>query len=286
MRWLIIGASGQLGQELLCYLDALPHTAVVGADLPECDVRRPETLEAILFAARPEVVVNLAAFHEVDRCEDEPEAAFAVNAVGALNVARAAKAVGAKLIHLSSDYVFSGEGRHTPYTEDEQPAPQSVYAASKYAAETLLAAYAPQAAIIRTCGLYGGFTPRAKPHNIVQALLKAAKEGRALRVVDDQICTPTWTRPLAEAIWQVAQTDLCGPIHATCGGGCSWYAFAAKLFELAGINATLSAVSSADYAAKAPRPRYSVLDNSRLRHSGHDPFPSWEEALAEYLHMH
>lgn len=285
MRWLIIGARGQLGQELLSYLDALPHTTVVGTDLPECDVRLPTVLGPVIYAVKPEIVVNLAAFHEVDRCESDAESAFAVNAVGALNVARAAQAVEAKLIHLSTDYVFSGEGRDTPYHESDHPGPRSIYAASKFAGETLIATYAPQAAVIRSCGLYGGFTPRAKPNNIVQALLLAAREGKPLRVVDDQICTPTWTRPLAEAIWLAADRDLCGPVHASCRGACSWHAFAEKLFELAGVKADLKAVSSAEYGAKAKRPAYSVLDNAALRESGHDPFPTWEEALAEYLRM-
>ncbi len=280
----IIGARGQLGSDLS--ERAAEHGfTVLSLGRPEGDVTDPKALARIFEARRPEAVVNTAAFHVVDRCESESAEAFAVNALGARNAARAAKAVGARFLHLSTDYVFHGDAaRQTPFTENDRPAPASVYAASKLAGEHLLLAAFPEALVVRTCGLYGLHPPRAKGDNFPQLMIRLAKSGKPLRVVADQICTPTFTRHLAEAVFTLLDSPLRGVVHVTDRGACSWYEFARTVLDLAGIEADLAPVTAEEYGAAAPRPPYSVLENKRLAElCSADPMPRWPDALEEYL---
>ncbi|RJO63448.1 MAG: dTDP-4-dehydrorhamnose reductase [Myxococcales bacterium] len=279
---LIVGANGQLGRDLLAAA-ARRGLEAAGRDLPELDVSDPQALRQAMEDLRPWAVVNCAAFHEVDRCESELDAAFRVNALGALQAARAAKAAGAKFVHLSTDYVFDGIDRRTPYFETDEPAPRSVYAKSKRAGELLALSAYSAAVVVRSCGLYGVHPPAGKPYNFPQIMLKLAREEKPIRVVDDQICTPTWTQPLAETILNVLDSPLAGIVHATAQGQCSWCEFAQAIFALAGVEADVKPISSADYGAAAPRPAYSVLENARLKAAGLDALAPWRTMLAAYL---
>ena len=282
---LLIGSEGQLGSDLLRVANDFPDLEIHPFDLPELDVTKADRVNEIINRVHPDWIVNLAAFHEVERCEVEFTRAFDVNAQGAQNVARAAANNNAKVVFLSTDYVFSGLDRNFPYTEDDQPGPKSIYAASKLAGEKLTLNLAPGSLVVRSCGLYGETPPKAKATNFVTGILSRARKKDPLRVVSDQICTPTWTRPLAQTALAclVSPTPLSGVIHATCQGQCSWHEFATAILDEAEIKADVAAISSEQFGAKVKRPPYSVLDNTRLRQAGLDRLPPWREALKDYM---
>jgi dTDP-4-dehydrorhamnose reductase len=220
----------------------------------------------------------------VDGCEDEPERAFAVNAMAVRDLAIAAKGSGAVLVHFSTDYVFDGRQRR-PYRETDPPGPLSVYAASKLAGEYFVRATLERYFLIRTCGLYGIAGSRDKGGNFVETMLRLAREGRDIRVVGDQVLTPTSARELARKVRQLVETGQYGLYHITNNGECSWYQFAQAIFELAGLNPRLLETTSAAYGARANRPAYSVLDNANLYRLGLDDLRPWHEALKEYLEV-
>jgi dTDP-4-dehydrorhamnose reductase len=218
----------------------------------------------------------------VDDCESQPERAFAVNCFAAWSLALFSKEFGATLVHFSTDYVFGGEKRR-PYVESDLPRPLNVYGASKLAGEYLLAAMLPQHFVIRSCGLYGLGGSKPKGGNFVETMLRKAQSGETLRVVDDQVLTPTHTPELARKVAELVRTRHYGLYHITCQGECSWYEFAKKFLELAGLKPDLRRVASAEFHTPAPRPAYSVLDNARLQSLGMDDVKHWEEALQDYI---
>lgn len=280
MRIAIIGASGQLGQEFF-KLQTGHEFILLTHD--QVEVRELASVQAGLRGCRPEVVLNLASYNRVDASEDEPAAAFAVNALGALHVARAAWEAGAAVVYVSTDYVFGGEpGRRTPYRESDPPAPLNVYGASKLAGEYLVRLSHPRHLIIRTSGLYGVATSH-KGWTFPELMLRKAKSGEPLRVVTDQVLTPTYTFDLARLILAVLEKGVAGTYHLTSAGECSWYEFARATLELAGIHAELQPISSAELGARARRPAYSVLASERLAALGLSPLRSWREALLAYL---
>ena len=283
MKVLLIGSKGQLGTEISLLAETDPAVDLAGLDYPEVDVCDAAFLRRILDEHRPRAVINTAAFHQVDRCEKEVRRSFEVNAFGALNIARETARIKARLIHFSTDYVFHDNPAKTPFTEDDPPDPRSVYAVSKRSGELLIAAYHPDAVVVRTCGLYGAALPAGKQPNFVQTMLRLARSGKRIRVVDDQVCTPTWTRPLAKVVLNLLGAPITGVVHATCQGACSWFEFARAIFELEGIDADLHPVPSGEYPTPACRPPYSVLDNAGLREAGLDMLPHWREALEGYL---
>lgn len=279
MRTLLIGADGQLGRELRqafndCDLIPLIHA--------EFELTNPAQVKDVLFTHRPRLILNTAAYHRVDECEDYPERAFAVNAIAVRNLAIAAKEIGATLVHFSTDYVFDGRQR-SPYREGDRPGPLSVYAGSKLAGEYFIQAILEQYYLVRTCGLYGLAGSRSKAGNFVETILRLAAEGREIRVVGDQIVTPTSAKDLAHKVRRLVETDAYGLYHITNNGECAWYQFALAVFELSGVRANLLETTSASYGAKATRPAYSVLDNANLRSLGLDDLRHWRDALADYL---
>ncbi len=282
-KTIVIGAKGQLGSDIMRAAQDHQEQRVGGVDFPQIDVRDAHGIDTLLNDERPDTVINLAAYHDVDRCEETPEDAFAVNTIAAYKLARSCELNGTRLIHFSTDYVFHETPEAEPLNETARPNPQSVYAASKYAGENLIRAYCENSVIIRTCGLYGQTPPNGKAYNFPLIMLKMAREGRPIKVVADQICTPTWTQPLAQLVLELAVHDLTGIVHATCQGQCSWYSFTQALFELAGLQADLTPVTTREYGSVAVRPPYSVLDNARLRAAGLDRLPHWRDALAGYL---
>jgi dTDP-4-dehydrorhamnose reductase len=248
----------------------------------DLEVTDRDQITETLGRYRPALVLNTAAYHRVDECEDFPARAFAVNAVAVRDLAVAAKAIGAVLVHFSTDYVFDGRQRH-PYRETDAPGPLSVYAASKLAGEYLVRATLERHVVIRTCGLYGVVGRHTKTGNFVETMLRLAAEGREIRVVGDQILTPTSAKELASKVRQLVEMGVTGLYHITNSGACSWYEFATAIFELAGIRPNLSETTSAAYGARAVRPSYSVLERANLSRLGLDDLRPWHEALKTYL---
>src|SRR5262249_14488342 len=227
----------------------------------QADLTRPDTLRAALDEARPDVVVNCAAYNYVDRAESEPEAAFAVNALGVRSLAILARQRDWDLVHYSTDHVFGRDGsRSAPWAEADVPGPVSAYGLSKLSGEDAVRAYCPKHVVIRTCGLYGLGGQGGKGTNFVETMLRLAGQGRTLRVVADQVCTPTSCADLARTTVDLLAVGRHGLFHLTNAGACSWREFADAVFDLAGIRADLTAITSAAHAAPARRPAYSVLD--------------------------
>lgn len=298
---LVVAGAGQLGtalERLLRELQAAGDVAGNGhgpdarawrdydvrlLDRETLDLGVPGSATAALADLRPAIIVNAAAYTRVDDAEREAAQAFAVNAIGVAELARLASGWGAKLVQISTDYVFSGEGRSTPYAEDDLPAPRSVYGASKLAGEHLALAYAPSALVVRTSGVYGhpGASGRGK-RSFVEAILAQARDGRELRVVDDQVSSPTYARDLASAILQLVERKAERIVHVTSAGSCSWYQFAAAILGVSGLQAPLDGVPSAARPALAGRPPYSVLGHGALERYG-VTMPHWRDALVRYL---
>jgi dTDP-4-dehydrorhamnose reductase len=233
------------------------------------------------------VVVNCAAYNFVDRAEQELDSAFAVNAWAVRSLGQWCGQHDRVLVHFSTDHVFGLDAtRNTPWLESDPPGPVSVYGLSKLTGEYFARALCPRHLVIRTCGLYGHHGSGGKGTNFVETMLRVAGQGRPLRVVADQMCTPSATREVARSsvalLEALLSTRTAGVFHLTNEGQCSWYEFAAAIFELAGLPADLTPISSAAYGAAARRPAYSVLANTAARRLGVALFP-WREALAGYL---
>ena len=279
MTTVLIGADGQLGGELRQTFSDDDLVLLTHGDFELAD---PAQVRDALRKYQPGLILNTAAYHRVDECEDFPERAFGVNAVAIRDLAIAAKAIGAALVHFSTDYVFDGRKR-TPYREVDPPGPLSVYAASKLAGEYFVRATLPQHFVIRTCGLYGLAGSRSKGGNFVETMLRLAADEREILVLGDQIVTPTSARELARKVRQLVRTGAYGLYHITNNGECSWYQFALTIFEMAGLHPRLQETTSVAFGAPAMRPAYSVLDNTNLRLLDLDDMRDWRDALADYL---
>jgi dTDP-4-dehydrorhamnose reductase len=280
MKIVLTGARGQLATDLSARL-ALRHE-VVGLSHEELDIGDGAAVHAALNRERPEVLINTAAFHRVDDCEQEVERSFQVNAVAVLGLARWCAARQATLVHFSTDYVFSGRER-TPRAETDLPGPLSVYAASKLAGEYLARQACERHVIVRTCGLYGHAGSRGKGGNFVEKMLALAAAGKPIHVVDDQELTPSYTADVAATVVELIETARYGLYHVTNAGSCTWYGFARKIFALSGMTVDLQPTSSKQFSAPARRPAYSVLRHAALEEMGHDDLPRWEEALRRYV---
>ena len=279
MRIAVIGADGQLGSDLV---RTLARDEVIPLYYPEFDVTRPERVRSILRGLRPDTVINTAAFHRVDECEDDPEMSFRVNSIAVRDLARLAADLGFVLVHFSTDYVFDGR-KKAPYTEADPPNPLNVYAVSKLAGEYFLRALTEKHFLIRSCGLFGEASSREKGYNFVDKMIALAEEGEPLRVVDDQWVSPTSAAELAERTSELLRTDHYGLYHLTSEGQCTWFQFAQEIFSLLGRRPHLEPVDSKTFGAKARRPLYSVLKNKRAKETGLRDFSSWNDALRAYL---
>jgi dTDP-4-dehydrorhamnose reductase len=280
MKAVVIGASGQLGADL-CRVLSTQEVSVVPLTHKDLDVTDAAQVEKTLSSIRPDVVISTAAFHKVEQCEKEPVPSFAVNAIGPWNLALACRRNNAALVHFSTDYVFDGKHRR-PYTEQDLPAPVSVYGTSKLAGECLIPFNCARHFTIRTCGLYGVAGSAGKGGNFVETMLKKAAEGAPIRVVNDQTLTPTFTGDLAEAVAQLIRTDAYGLYHISAEGECSWFEFARKIFELEELSVDLMPVSTAEFYSPVQRPAYSVLSKQKLSGLGLS-MPKWDDGLARYL---
>jgi dTDP-4-dehydrorhamnose reductase len=280
MRTVVLGAPGQLGRDLVPRLSG----EVIPLGRADVDLADAPALRARLTALRPDVVVNCAAYNFVDKAESEPTAAFAVNAWAGRELAAVCRDLDSTLAHISTDYVFGLDtSRTTPLTEADPPGPVSVYGLSKLAGEYLVRSTCPKHFVIRTCGLYGVWGTGGKGGNFVETMLRVAGQGKPLRVVNDQRCTPSFTADVAAATAQLIQTGAFGVYHVTTAGDCTWYEFAREIFRAANVRADVTPITSAEFGAAARRPAYSVLSNERLRAAGLAPPRHWTEALAAYL---
>jgi len=282
MKALLIGHLGQLGTDLR---KMFAENDLVLADREQVLVQNFEQVDALVTGVRPELILNCSAFHRVDDCEEPPGlgAAFDVNVFGVRNLALAAAKVDAALVHFSTDYVFDGPQRH-PYVESDTPCPKCAYGVSKAAGELMLQSLWSKHFIFRVSGLYGYAGSREKRTNFVEMMIGLARQGKPIRVVNDQVLTPTSTMDVAAAIVRVTSTGAYGLYHLTNGGGCSWYEFATAIFEYLGQSVNVTPVSSGAFPTRARRPAYSVLDNFRLRQTGLPDLPHWRDALARYIY--
>jgi dTDP-4-dehydrorhamnose reductase len=274
MRLLVTGAAGMLGRDVASAATVAGHelTALGHAEL---DIGDAGAVEAAVSQARPHAVVNCAAWTDVDGAEKRTREAFAVNGPGAGNVARAAAGAGAWIVHVSTDYVFSGEKR-SPYLESDPTDPRSQYGASKLAGELAVAQAAPAAhTIVRSSWLFGTAGPC-----FPATILRAGAERDQLTVVDDQVGCPTFTGHLAPALLALAQDPIAGLVHVAGGGQCSWYDFSREIVRLAGLGCEVLPGTTADLGRPAPRPAYSVLGTE---HDGTPRLPDWHEGLEAFL---
>ena len=281
MRVAVIGANGQSGADICNELERSGRT-VLPLTHEQVELTDSVSVSSALSDRRPDVVVNAAAMHHVDRCEESPEEAFAVNAIGSRNLACWSRDANIPLLHISTDYVFDGEKR-SPYEEGDLPQPLNVYGNSKLAGELFVRSIAEKSFVLRTSGLYGKEICRQKGPNFVDTMLRLARERGRLRVVDSEVLTPTSTRELARQINRLIDTDAWGLYHATAAGACSWYVFTREILELAGCDAKLEIAAPDEFPAKVPRPSYSVLQNRALADAGLDIFRPWQDGLREYL---
>ncbi|HEY93265.1 MAG TPA: dTDP-4-dehydrorhamnose reductase [Dehalococcoidia bacterium] len=282
MKVLVIGANGQLGTDLCRALHDLEVIPLTHDDIEITDI---ESIKEVFNKHEPDTVINTAAYVRVDDCETDEEKAFLVNAIGARNIAVVTQELGAKLVHISTDYIFGGESdsHTTPYTEFDTPVPLNIYGKSKLAGEDFVRHLCQRHFIIRTSGLFGVAGSSGKGGNFVETMLRLGRERDELRVVSDQVFSPTYTKDLARKIAQLINTEYYGIFHITNKDTCSWYEFTKEILSLAGLKTPVVPITSDQYPQKARRPRFSVLDNYRLRLLGMDDMRSWREALKDYM---
>ena len=276
MKVAVIGAQGQLGQDLMKVLGS----AAVGLTHQQVDVVDGVGVVQALQAIRPDWVLNTAAFHRVDDCEASPARALDVNATGAFNVARACALVGARGVFFSTDYVYGGTARRPgqPFVEADPPSPVNVYGVSKVAGEQLVLQAGEQMLVVRSAGLYGQATSR-KGWTFPELMLHLGSTQEVVRVVDDQVLSPTCTQDLAIAVKALVDDDASGLVHVANTGECSWYEFARATFDLTSHGARLEPQNTAAAGRRARRPPYSALTSARVA----APLRHWREALADYL---
>jgi len=282
MKTAIIGANGQLGSDLYTTFKengdqtiALTHNDI--------EISNLDMVDSVMNNIMPDIVFNTAAMHNIEMCEENPRKSFFVNSVGAKNLAQVSNDVGYTLIHISTDYVFDGI-KKAPYIETDCPNPLNVYGNTKLSGELFISNVANKYFIMRVSGLYGVNPCRAKKgSNFVKLMLKLASERDEVRVVDDEILTPTYTHDIARQALLLSRSNDYGIYHVTAKGSCSWYEFASKVFELTNTSVTISIADPGEFATKVHRPKYSVLKNQALHLAGIDIMPCWVDGLQRYL---
>ena len=288
MKLLITGSNGQLGSEVKKILkskrtelgpipDIFLSACIDCVDVEELDITNKEAVLVYVKKSEPNIIINCAAYTNVDDCEDNINSAFLVNAIGARNMAIVAEKVNAKLVHISTDYVFAGDG-NKPYQEFDIPNPKSIYGASKNMGEQYVRDFCTRYYIVRTAWLYGYVGK-----NFVKTIMKVGHDTGSLKVVNDQVGNPTNAVDLAHHILKIAAKEEYGIYHCTGIGECTWFDFASKIIEYAGIKANISPCTTDEYQRTAMRPAYSALDNTMLRCTIGDEMRTWQEALKCFI---
>jgi len=280
MRISIFGATGQVGSE---FVKHFPSENLLLSDEKTIDVCIPDQIEKAFESKDFDVVVNLAAFHNTNGCEENQAQAYALNATGAYNVAKAAARYNRKVVFFSSDYVFGqNENRRTPYLEHDAVGPLNVYGASKVAGEMMVRALCPNHLIVRTSSLFGVTTSK-KGWTFPEMIVNRARDRQQLKVVTDQIMSPTYTYDLIAALRELLDRDATGTVHLCNGGECSWHEFAVRTLDLLGIDYPISECTSDEFPSPSRRPAYSAMNSVRAEQFGVAPLRHWSEALAAYL---
>ncbi len=275
-KLLITGGNGQLGRAINNLYAGNDEIECINTDVGELDITKLEDVIEFVDKCRPYAIINCAAHTAVDLCEDQEELAYKINAIGPRNLSIAAEKNGAKILHISTDYVFAGDATE-PYKEFDIPNPQGVYGASKLAGENFVKEFSTRYFIIRTAWLYGD------GKNFVKTMLRLAEDRDEIGVVYDQVGSPTSTFELAKAMDSLLFTENYGTFHGTCEGVCSWADFAEEIFKIAGKNVKVNRLTSDEYPAKAKRPAYSVLENYMFKITNGFMFADWHDALKEYM---
>lgn len=283
MKIAVVGADGQLGTDI-CKAVAKTNHELIRLTIADIDVSQSASVSRVLEKQTPQLVINTAAFHNVEKCEEETARAFEVNALGPRNLAKVCNQIDAALMHISTDYVFDGK-KGAPYIETDSPMPLNVYANSKLSGEYFVGATARKYYILRVCGIYGKSPCLGKGGmNFVELMLKLSREREEVRVVDDEILTPTSTVEIANQIVKMIDANAqYGLYHATAEGSCSWYEFAAEIFNITRPNIKFNKAAPGEFAVKVNRPSYSVLENKFLKDQGINIMRHWKEGLGEYL---
>ncbi len=282
MKVLITGANGQLGHDLVKALGNFQLIPLTHADIEISDMA---SVKENFNKHKPDAVINTAAYVRVDDCETHQDEAYLVNAIGARNVAVACQEIGAKLVQIGTDYVFGGDREHegTPYNEFDDTSPLSVYGKSKLAGERFVQHLCSKYFVVRVSGLFGTAGSSGKGGNFIETMIRLGKERPEIRVVSDQVFSPSYAVDVARIIRKLITTDYYGIFHCTNHGSCSWYEFTREIFRLTGLKTPAVPITSAEYPQKAKRPPYSVLDNYHLRLLKMDDVQTWQEALKAYM---
>lgn len=277
MRKIIVtGCNGQLGRAINLELKNNSDVELVNTDVAELDITSIDKVMELVREVKPYAIINCAAHTGVDACEEEWDKAYRINAIGPRNLSIAATEARAKMIHISTDYIFDGKADR-PYTEFDKPNPQGAYGATKLAGENMVKDFADRYFIFRTAWLYGD------GKNFVKTMLRLSETNDKVRVVGDQVGSPTSAKELAAVIAYLLFTENYGIFHATCEGSCSWAQFSEEIFRLAGKNTKVEAITTEEFGAKAPRPAYSILENYMLKLTSDYRFADWHDALAIYM---
>ncbi len=276
MRVLVTGVKGQLGYDVVNELKKRGHEAV-GVDIEEMDITDEESVNRVIREAAPDAVIHCAAYTAVDAAEDNVELCRAVNARGTGNIARVCKALNIRMMYISTDYVFNGQGTR-PWEPDDQREPLNIYGLTKYEGELEVEENLEKYFIVRIAWVFG-----VNGKNFIKTMLNLGKTRDKLSVVADQIGSPTYTFDLARLLVDMIETEKYGRYHATNEGLCSWYDFACEIFKQAGMNVTVEPVTSDQFPVKAKRPMNSRISKDKLIENGFQPLPSWQDALRRYL---
>lgn len=273
---IVTGCNGQLGRAINHELMGKHDIEFVNTDVAELDITNIDQVMELAREVKPYAIINCAAHTGVDACEDEWDKAYRINALGPRNLSIAASETGAKMVHISTDYIFDGQA-DKPYIEFDRPNPQGAYGTTKLAGEKMVKDFADRYFILRTAWLYG------EGKNFVKTMLRLSESNDKVKVVGDQVGSPTSAKELAAAIAQLLFTENYGLFHATCEGSCSWAQFAEEIFRLAGKATKVEAITTEEFGAKAPRPAYSILENYMFKLTTDYMFADWHDALTVYM---
>ena len=276
MKALVTGAAGQLGHDVMDELKKRGHEGI-GVDVQEMDVTDAEKVRQVITAADVDAVIHCAAYTAVDAAEDNAELCRKINADGTEHIARVCRDMDLKMMYISTDYVFDGQGER-PWDPDDERNPLNVYGQTKYEGELAIEQNLDKFFIVRIAWVFG-----MNGKNFIKTMLNLAKNHDRLTVVNDQTGSPTYTYDLARLLVDMIETEKYGRYHATNEGICTWYEFACEIFKQAGMNVSVAPVSSDEYPAKAKRPSNSRMDKSKLTANGFTPLPTWQDALSRYL---